>query len=258
MNYIILLFIWFCSLSFAEQDYLCDQHCTFVLKSESSGQYQFINQAQSKQRFSPYSTFKIPNTLIAIELDLVKDLNQQLSFDKTKYTIQNWWPSNWYESPLKIKQAFEYSAVPIYRQIASDIGDNHMQKYVSQFNYGNADISSGLDTFWLGGSLQISPKEQVEFLQRLYNKKLHVSDRSLILLKEIMLVESTNNYKLYAKTGGGNLSNGKAQGWYVGYVESSDGVFYFALHMQAKSFADLQSKRINIAKKLLSKAGVIE
>ena len=42
-----------------------------------------------------------------------------------------------------------------------------MQARLSRLGYGNADISSGLDSFWLGGSLRISPREQVALLARL-------------------------------------------------------------------------------------------
>ena len=61
--------------------------------------------------------------------------------------------------------------VPIYRQLANDIGEIDMQNYVDRFAYGNQDISSQLDKFWLNGSLKISALEQVDFLQRIYHNQ---------------------------------------------------------------------------------------
>ncbi len=49
--------------------------------------------------------------------------------------------------------------VAIYRHMATNIGKEKMQSYLSQFSYGNQDISSGIDNFWLNGSLQISALE---------------------------------------------------------------------------------------------------
>jgi beta-lactamase class D len=43
-----------------------------------------------------------------------------------------------------------------------------MRKMVNDLDYGNNDISSGLDTYWLCGSIQISINEQIDFLKRLY------------------------------------------------------------------------------------------
>ncbi|MCS5698159.1 hypothetical protein NZK32_03780 [Cyanobium sp. FGCU-52] len=41
---------------------------TFVLLDESRGELRGYNQARAEQRFSPASTFKIPNSLIGLSL----------------------------------------------------------------------------------------------------------------------------------------------------------------------------------------------
>jgi len=230
---------------------------TFVLKSESSGEYELVNEERSEQPMTPWSTFKIANSLIALDLGVVKDLEQSLTFDLTKYPIQSWWLKRWYEKPLCLSEAFKYSAVPIYQEIASEISNQKMQKYLDKFNYGNRNISSGIDAFWLNGSLKISAKEQVSFLQKFNEKQLPVSRRASALLKEIMLVEETESYKLYAKTGGGHLQKGQVLGWYVGFVENKEGVHYFALNIEGTQFRDIMRKRKSLVKEHLSKAGVL-
>ena len=199
----------------------CDELCTFVLKAEKSDVYKVINDSRAEVRLTPFSTFKIPNTLIALDLGVVGNLKEDLTFDPKVYPVQEWWPSIWYEAPITIREAFQSSAVPIYQQIASQIGAANMSQYLSKFDYGNQDMSSGIDVFWLNASLTISAKEQVDFLQRLFQSRFSVSEQIFSELKQIMLVEQTEDYRLYAKTGGGMLSSSQALGWYVGVVETA-------------------------------------
>ena len=203
----------------------CDETCTFVLKSSHDRALSVSNEARAKQRFSPFSTFKIPNSLIAIDSGLVTSSEQKLSFDRTKYPVEGWWRKSWYEKPLNLKEAFSVSAVPIYRQLAHDLGEAKMSERVKAFAYGNQDISSGVDNFWLSGSIQISANEQIAFLQRLNEGKLPVSERSLEAFKDVMRVEMGEGYALYAKTGAGRLNPQKVLGWYVGFVEKQNETF---------------------------------
>ncbi len=132
-----------------------------------------------------------------------------------------------------------------------------MASYLTSFNYGNQDISSGIDNFWLNGSLSISAVEQVNFLQRLFEQQLAIKGQTLMLFKQVMLVESTDEYQLFAKTGGGPLSKDSAIGWYVGMVKTADNSYYFALNLEMPTFKQLQAKRIDIAKAQLKKLGIL-
>ncbi|GAA5442781.1 beta-lactamase OXA-10 [Microbulbifer sp. NBRC 101763] len=245
------------SHAWASEDLICDESCTFVLKSERESKFTVINQSRADTRLSPFSTFKIPNTLIALDLGVVSSLNQELTYDHEKYPAQRWWPTVWYEKPLPIRAAFQNSAVPIYQQIAFQVGVERMNQYLTRFNYGNMDISSGVDRFWLDGSLKISAREQVNFLHKLFSGQLPVSSDTLVSFKKIMLVEETDKYKFYAKTGGGQTSKGYALGWYIGIVESKDNVHYFALNMDGDTFGEVQKNRVKMAKQQLIKLGIL-
>lgn len=236
---------------------LCHSSCTFVLKSEATGEYSIINPKRATQRMTPWSTFKIPNSLIALDTGVIKNINEKLSFDTADYKIQKWWPKIWYEAPISLRNAYKYSAVPIYQDTAVKINKERMSRYLADFKYGNQDISSGIDNFWLNKSIKISAKEQVDFLQRIYNHDLAVSKTSLTLLKDVMLAESTDDYKLYAKTGGGGIGKGQALGWYIGFVENERGTYYFALNIDGKSFKEVMKTRIPAVKEQLLLAGII-
>lgn len=248
--------------------------CTFVLLSELTSQPSsgvnttandsliLINESRAIKRFSPFSTFKVPNSLIGLDTQIIKNAKQPLTFDKEKYPVQKWWPSVWKLPEYNLSSAIKFSMVAVYRQLATDIGQQNMQSYITSFAYGNQDISSGLDNFWLNGSMKISAVEQVHFLQKMHQGLLAVKAKSVETLKEVMLVESNENYKMYAKTGAGKADpadkNSKVMlGWYVGFVENGQGVHYFAFNFTRDSYAKMKALRVGIARNHLKKLGVI-
>jgi len=100
----------------------------------------------------------------AVETDVVADINSTLIWDKKSYPEEAWWPRSWIKQH-NLKSAIKHSVVPLYRDIAWKIGTERMTAFLTRFDYGNQDISSGIDSFWLNGSIKISATEQVRFLQ---------------------------------------------------------------------------------------------
>lgn len=257
LAYIVLV----SSVSYAQEqaeNTFCEDNCTVVIHSDQKGELLVHNAERATTRFTPYSTFKVPNTLIALDTEAIPSLSTPLTYDKTRYLKQPWWPDIWYENPLIIRDAFQNSAVPIYQQLAHNMGEDTMTQYLAKFDYGNQDISSGLDTFWLNGSIQISAAEQVEFLKRLFKGKLGLKDSTYQDMRKIMLVEDRAAYVLYAKTGGGGTGVSQAIGWYVGVVETQDDRFYFAVNVTEESFTKVQKPRISIALEALKQVGALK
>lgn len=265
----LVLFASYGKFAFAtnEQE-LCqksDRSCTFVLLSEgnqvtgaSENEIKIINKTRANLPLSPFSTFKVANSLIGLDTGVIKNTKQKLTFNKEAYPVQAWWPPVWKLPSYDLTTAFKYSMVAIYRQLAKDIGEKNMRTYLDKMHYGNNDISSGLDSFWLNASLKISAVEQVILLQKIYHNKLAFKASSIEALKEVMLVDSQPNYRIYAKTGAGKVSEGTMLGWYVGFVENSTGVHYFAFNFDSPSYAEMKAKRINIAMNHLKFAGIIK
>jgi len=243
-----------------------DAQCTFVLLSgvlnkelgEPSHKLLTINQTRANNALSPFSTFKITNSVIALEKEIIKDTKQVLSYDKEKYPTQVWWPPVWKLPSYNLSSAFKYSVVPVFRQMAKNIGQKHMNTYLERFDYGNQDASSGIDNFWLNGSLKISAVEQVTFLQKLFQNQFKLSSSTLAAIKEVMLVETTENYKLYGKTGAGKVTDKSMLGWYVGFVENKEGVHYFAFNFNRNTYGEMKAERIKTAMNHLKLAGVID
>ena len=137
---------------------------TVVIYDQNADKYFVYNKQRSTLRLTPFSTFKIPNSLIALETGIIPDIEQIYQWDTAKYPREDSWPSQWNDKH-NMRSAVKYSVVPFYRNIASQVGAVKMKSFVDKFKYGNKDISSGVDNFWLNGSLKISAMEQIDFLK---------------------------------------------------------------------------------------------
>lgn len=137
-----------------------------------------------------------------------------------------------------LKTAFKNSTVWYYQELARQVGGQQMKYWLDKTNYGNTDTSGGIDKFWLTGGLRISPKQQIDFLKQFHDNQLPFSQRSLDIVKNIMIAKDTLGYTVRAKSGWGSQDN-KEIGWYVGYFEKNDKVYYFSNCIQT---ADLNNK----------------
>jgi beta-lactamase class D len=235
----------------------------FSVYSFRTNRYLQYNVDQCKKRFSPCSTFKIPNSLIALETGVVPNSGFIIKYDSVLHPrdtgmVHSAPFQDWFQD-LSLKQAFQYSCVWYYQELARRIGHERMSKYVDLLEYGSMDISSGDDTFWLCGSLQISIDEQIEFLKKLYLRQLKgFSDTAMNTVKGIMLYESVPRYRLYGKTGTGDCMNGKYLAWYVGFVETDSDTSVFAMNIIVNKFDDLKNNfRIELTKNILRKLEII-
>jgi len=239
---------------------------TVVLYDLKNNRYLKYNEKRSAVRYTPASTFKIPNALISLETGVVKDADSLIAWDKVKYPGQDWTeaPFVYWKHDHTLRSSMKYSVVWYYRELAIRIGEERMKNYLAKFEYGNQDISGGLaskrmfEAFWLNNSLKISADEQIEFLRKFYDEKLSVSKRSTGILKQILVLEDAPNYKLSGKRGGvGNL-NGKALGWFVGYLETKDNTIFFALNMDGENYMAIRDKRIELTKQILTELGYMK
>ncbi|MDQ9171680.1 penicillin-binding transpeptidase domain-containing protein [Oxalobacteraceae bacterium R-40] len=189
---------------------------SFVLFDAQSGRTTCHDSERARTRYLPASTFKIPNTLIALETGVASGAEFQLQWDRKAVPPQPWWPPAWSQDHT-LRSALKQSVVWYYKELARRTGQERMQSYVDKFDYGNRDISGGIDSFWLSGRLQISAEEQINFLDRFYSGQLGVSERTTNLTKEMLVLEDTPSYRLSGKTGWAALGETGTQtaGWSV-------------------------------------------
>lgn len=154
---------------------------------------------------------------------------------------------------MNLRDAIKASNVPVYQELARRIGLDRMRAGVKKLGYGNMEIGSVVDRFWLEGPLAISAIEQTEFLSRLTAGTLPVKDEAVRAVKEITLLEKTEIYELHGKTGW--LFDPKRQiGWWVGWVERENKVYPFALNIDMTKDEDA-AKRIPIGRECLKALG---
>lgn len=208
---------------------------------------------RAEKRFSPASTYKIPNSIIALETGVVKDENTFFKWDGEKRHFRMW------ERDFVFSDAFKFSCLPCYQEIARDIGSRQMNEYVKKIGYPKMDIdSSNIDQFWLTGSSKISAIEQIQFLERLYNSELPISERTGKIIKKIMVIEEKLDYQLSGKTGWA-MGDDDNLGWFVGFVKQKGKVYFIATNINPKENFDMKlfSKiRLQLLKRAMKQMGI--
>ena len=194
----------------------------------------------AKSSFLPASTFKIPNSIISLETGVMKADTSAIKWDGQPRRFEVW------EQDLTLKSAFHYSCVPCYQEIARNVGLQRMQTHLSKLKFGEMDVdSANLDIFWLQGESRISAFNQIDFLQRFNTGKLPITERTESIMKDLMIITENDSIVIRGKTGWSNQYDVN-NGWFVGYVERDNNVYYFATNIEPrkgvslKTFAELR------------------
>lgn len=224
-----------------------------VFNSESNTYYS-NNFHWARSGFLPASTFKIPNSIIALENRVIENDTTIIKWDGEPKRFKVW------EQDLTFRNALHYSCVPCYQEIARTVGLQNMQTYLSKLKFGKMDVdSANLDMFWLEGESKITAFEQIDFLNRFHNRELPISERTQSIMEKMLIITENDSIVLRGKTGWSNDKNIN-NGWFVGYIEKNNNIYYFATNIEPregvtlKTFAELRRsltyKALNIIYKL--------
>jgi beta-lactamase class D len=227
----------------------------FVLYDSLADSYIRYNPKSCAERFTPCSTFKIANSLIALHTGVATSPEFSLKWDGVVRPIAAW------NQNQTMHSAFSNSVVWFYQELARRIGPERMADYVHRLEYGNRDTSGGITNFWLESTLRISADEQVSFVLRLWTDGLAVSQDAQRITRELMeLSRSADGRILFGKTG--TAGDAKADiarlGWFVGCVTKGERRVFFATRITGERDAGgRQARKITetILKKLQIWAG---
>ncbi len=214
----------------------------FAMFDNSRGQHTVYNEQRDTTRFSPASTFKIVNALIALHTGRLTDDSSKISWDSVLRDRPEW------NQDLSLYQAFRVSAVPHFQKVARMIGKDTMQKWLDSTHYGNMKMGSRVDSFWLDNSLKISNDEQVWLAKLLYFRQLPFRQSVQEEVKKMMIWENNTSYQLAYKTGWGNTEKGNELGWIVGWIEENRHVYFFSMNIET---ADHNINMADVRKKIL-------
>jgi beta-lactamase class D len=205
---------------------------TLVIADLDGDSVQVHNAPRAAQRFPAASTFKILNTLIALEERVVAGPDAVIPWDGRLHDMPDW------NRDHTLASAFATSCVWCYQSLAREIGAERYRSHLDRAGYGALAEPFDPVAFWLDGTLTISALEQVEFLRRVILRTLPYRDSSYAGLRRVMLAEMTEQHRLFAKTGWAARATPQV-GWYVGYVETPDATWIFALNIETRGAADL-------------------
>ncbi len=230
---------------------------TFVLLDTTANRISVHDSRRAQQRFVPASTFKILNSLIALETGAVKDENEVLPYGGKPQRFKEW------EKDMAMREAIAASNVPVYQEVARRVGLERMSRFVKLAGYGNATIGNVVDRFWLDGPLAISAIEQAKFVARLAHRELPFSKRNQAVVRDILKQEESTAHAMFWKTGWAfadapaNSGSKPAElGWMVGWVEREGKVYAFALNIDIYKDEDAAKRQV-IVRKCLQSLGVL-
>lgn len=195
----------------------------------------------------PASTFKIANSMIALETGVVEDAETVLPWDGKRYPVEEWNRNNTLRSAIRV------SCVPCYQAIARKVGPERMKEWVTKLDYGNHDISGPIDQFWLSGGLRISPLQQIDFLRRFDAGRLPISKRTAETVRDIITLDVGQSHILRGKTGLNQPPEyPELAAWFVGWLELGERRIFFAtiINAHAKD-VDVKPARRRVTERVL-------
>lgn len=195
----------------------------------------------------PASTFKIPNTLIGLDLGVITK-DHIFLWDSTPRRNPNW------NQDLPLPIAFRASCVPCYQELARAIGPARMRQMLDSLGYPGMTFSdASIDMFWLQGASGITPMQQLDFLRRLHDRTLPLKQSTF---NDFALIFPISNDSLGTFSGktGTSKSATNYHAWFVGWHQAQTNVRYVVVLIEPPPSMTMEQAvevRMAIAKKVL-------
>lgn len=201
--------------------------CTLIVDAQS-GAVRLQEGGGCDTPTSPASTFKVPLAVMGFDAGILTGADEPDWPYKAEYNANraDWrvttTPTTWLRDSV-----LWYSRV-----LVAEMGAKRFGQYVSDFDYGNADISGdpgkndSLTRSWINSSLKITPEEQVRFVRRMLAGDLPASAAAQAAVVAIMPTFAAGKWTVSGKTGtyfernADDTFNSRRQtGWFVGWAE---------------------------------------
>ena len=220
----------------APQDYFGGYgYCALILERSRLRETMIeVGPEQCSQMLSPCSTFKVPNALIGLQTGVVTGPDDLKRWDGKQR------PRKVSNQDHTLASAINQSIVWYFQALARDVGGERMSAWLEKLEYGNQDISGGIDNFWLASSLKIDAYGQLELIKSLWHSTLPFDPDKQAQVRDMLILESDLDGTLHGKTGGcpgGLEKNPEDHGWFIGWVDWNEArrqdpyVSYFAINI---------------------------
>jgi beta-lactamase class D len=226
----------------------------FLLYDMKNDLYQIYNSQRCEKGFLPASTFKILNAAIGLETGVITGEDMVIPWDGVVRSVEEW------NRDHTLASAIQYSAVPYFQEVARRIGPERMKEYVDDSEFGRMDITKEtIDRFWLWGNSRITPWEQMNFLLNFYRGKLPFSQANIILVRKLIVLEKTDKWIFYGKTGM-TVQDGKNIGWLVGFLEENGSTWVYVCNVESgmENSVKFRESRRGITEKVFHSMGLME
>ncbi|GFI36720.1 regulatory protein BlaR1 [Lachnospiraceae bacterium] len=210
-------------------EYFQEYDGSFVLYDTYSNLWSIYNIDAARKRITPNSTYKIYDALLGLESGIITANSSKISWNGDDYPFDSW------EADQDLTSAMHNSVNWYFQSIDSQVGLNSVKSFLQDIGYGNQITSSDLDLYWTDFSLKISPIEQIELLQKFHDNKFRFAPENIDAVKDAIHLASTTEGSFYGKTGTGRVDDQDVNGWFIGYIEKSDHIYYFATNIQGDS-----------------------
>ena len=219
---------------------------SFVLYDSGKNTWTVYHPHNAAERISPNSTYKIYDALLGLESGIITPNNTGMVWNGKDQPFHAW------EADQTLDSAMKNSVNWYFQSIDSQLGSDSVTSFLQKIQYGNQQISSDIRLYWTDMSLKISPFEQVEQLKKLNENQFHFSPEHIRTVKVSILQSASPEGVLYGKTGTGRVDGKDISGWFIGFTETPDNVYYFATNIQNDTSAS-GSKAAEITASVLSK-----
>ena len=222
---------------------------SFVLYDMAQDTWNIYDMDRAALRVSPDSTYKIYDALFGLEAGVITPEDSSMEWNQNLYSFQEW------NADQTLQSAMSASVNWYFQGIDEQLGISAIDHYLREIGYGNENTNGNLSSYWLESSLKISPIEQVELLQKLYENSLGFDTHNINAAKDSILLSSLETGNLYGKTGTGCIDGMDVNGWFVGYVEAPGNTWFFAANIAANDGAS-GSNAAEITRRILSEMNI--
>lgn len=229
-----------------------------IIQDTASGRelYQYGSHTLCRRPLPPCSTFKIPNSLIALDAGVITP-QTVMKWDRSPQQVSAW------ERDADLAAAFKESMVWWFQRVARQVGGKAYVGQLDALDYGNERPEGVVDRFWMGprhgGGLTISTREQADFLHRFYAGRLPVKAESAAAVRQIMINETRGAAVMSGKTGTCPSDPGGSRqvGWWAGRLQSGPRDYIFAASMEGPNDNALPGRELQVrVKAAFAEAGL--
>ena len=211
--------------------YFGEYEGSFVLYDLKNDAWSIYDMKRATLRVAPNSTYKIYDALFGLEEGVITPENTFISWDGKNYPFDTW------NTDQTLQSAMSNSVNWYFQSLNEQLGAPSVNKYIQQIKYGNENMSGDFSSYWMESSLKISPIEQVELLTKLQSNSFSFAPENINAVKDSICIFSSDAGSFYGKTGTGRVNGQDVNGWFVGYIETADNIYFFATNIGADSDA---------------------